>query len=100
MKSSNAMTVLRQIHSWVESGLWAVLVASVIYFTIHVLPHLPEIQARIESIRAAKVTAENSAYCEKWGMKKGTHEYTVCTIDLLEFRKNIEKEFADDQEIF
>jgi len=41
MNSSKTMVVIRQVYDWVESALWAGLVAFVIYFLINVVPNLP-----------------------------------------------------------
>ena len=79
MVSSKAMTVVRQVYDWVESTLWAALLAF-----------------RAESMRAPKIAAENRSYCEKWGMRSGTREHTLCTIDLQALRKSIQLELSDD----
>ena len=93
------MTVVRMVSDYVESLLWASVLVFVGYFLICIAPNLPEIRSRAESIRLLRISAENSFYCEKWGMKQGTHEHTLCTIDLQQLRKKIEKEFADDASI-
>lgn len=95
MKSSKAMIVVRQVYDCVESALWAALVAFVLYVLINVLPNLPENARRAESIRASNLAAENRSYCERWGMKPGTH--TSCTMDLQALRRTIEQEIADDR---
>jgi hypothetical protein len=99
MNSSKTMTIVRQVYDCVESALWAALLAFVIYFLIHFVPSLPEAARRAESIRTLRIAAETSALCEEWGMKQGTHEHTLCTMDLRKFRKKIEQEFADDGSI-
>ncbi len=99
MNSSKTVTVVRKVYEFVECALWATMLAFVIYFLIFFAPHLPEMARRAESIRALEIAAENSSYCEKWGMKRGTHEHTLCTMDLQELRKKIERELADDANI-
>ena len=96
MVSSKAMAVVRQVYDWVESALWAALLAFVIYFLVNVVPILPEMTRRAESTRALKIAAENRSYCEKWGMKSGTREYSLCTIDLQQLRKSIERDLSDE----
>jgi hypothetical protein len=86
MVSSKAMTVVRQVYDWVESALWAALLACVVCFVINVVPNLPETTRRAESVRALKIAAENRSYCERWGMKQGTPEHSRCTIDLQQLR--------------
>ena len=96
MVSSKAMAVVRQVYDWVESALWAALLAFVIYFVIHILPNLPESVRHAESMRALTIAAENHSYCEKWGMRSGTHAHSLCTIDLQQLRKSIQHDLADD----
>ena len=95
MKSSKAMIIIRKVYDWVESALWAGLTGFVIYFSIYIVPNMSEIGRQVENVRIMKNAAENSSYCEKWGMKRQTHEHTLCTMDLQELRKKIEQEFAD-----
>jgi hypothetical protein len=95
MNPSKTMVVIRQIYDWVESALWAGLLAFVLYVLINVLPNLPEMTRRAESMRVLKITAENRAWCEKWGMKPGTHEHARCTIDLQALRTSIERDLSD-----
>ncbi len=99
LDSSKAMTVVRKVYDVVESILWAGLLVFVGYFFIYILPHLPEIRSRAEAIRMSKISSENSFYCEKWGMKPGTHEHALCTMDLQKLRQKIEQEIVDDQSI-
>jgi hypothetical protein len=47
-------------------------------------------------MRALKIAAENRSYCEKWGMKSGTHEHALCTIDLRQLRKSVERDLSDE----
>jgi hypothetical protein len=96
MNSSKTMIVIRQVYDWVESALWAGLVAFVIYFLINVVPNLPEMTRRAESMRSLKIAAENRSYCEKWGMKQRTQEHALCTIDLQELRTSIERDLSDE----
>jgi len=95
MNSSKTMAAVRCIYDWVESALWALLAAFVLYFLVFLAPALPEIARRAESIRALNVAAENRSYCERWGMKQGTQAHTLCTSDLQELRAKIKQEFDD-----
>jgi signal transduction histidine kinase len=90
------MVVIRQVYDWVESALWAGLVAFVIYFLVNVVPNLPEMTRHAVSMRALKIAAENRSYCEKWGMKQGTHEHARCTVDLQELRTRIARDLSDE----
>ncbi len=96
MKSAKPMVIVRQVYDWVESALWAALTAFVLYFLIHILPDLPENAQRAASLRAASIAAENRSYCEKWGIKPGTHAHAACTMDLQALRRTIAQDIADD----
>jgi hypothetical protein len=98
-ESSKAMAVVRKVYDIVETFLWAGLVAFIGYFLIYVLPHMSEISSRAETVRIAKISSDNSFYCEKWGMKPGTHEHTLCTMDLQELRHRVQQEMIDDLSI-
>jgi hypothetical protein len=88
------MILVRRIYDLVEqvllvSGIAMGLVA------IWAILHIPQARERFERIRAQEISEENSHYCEKWGRKVGTHEYTLCTIDLYEIRQNQTKRMSD-----
>lgn len=92
---SRTMIIVRQVYDWVETALWAGITSFVIVFVIYIAPNVPEMARRAEATRAMNNAAENSAYCEKWGMKRRTHEHVLCTMDLQGFRKKIEQDLAD-----
>ncbi len=94
------MVLVRKIYDLIESALWAIAAAWVICFVVFVAPNLPEMARRAEAFHELKVRAENRAYCEKWGMKVGTHEHTLCTMDLQALRKQIEQDFTEQRDIF
>ena len=94
---SKTINIVRTVYDYVECFLWANAFVFVGYFLIYIAPNSPEIRSRAESIRILQVAAENSSYCEKWGMKPGTHEHTLCKKDLQELRKKIERELAEEQ---
>jgi hypothetical protein len=74
---------------WALAAAWAAIM--IMYF-----PRILEARATIQRQRAQEITEENSAYCEKWGLKAGTHEHTLCTLDLQEIRAKVERRVADD----
>ena len=43
-----------------------------------------------------EISDENRFYCEKWGVKTGTHEHTLCTLDLQEIRAREGARVASD----
>ena len=86
---------VRRITDIAPPVLWALAAAGsanmIMYF-----PRILEARATIERQRAQEITEENRAYCEKWGLKAGTHEHTLCTLDLQEIRAKVEQRIADD----
>src|SRR5262249_10885282 len=51
-------------------------------------------RAAAEQQLAAEIAEENRAYCEKWGMRAGTREHSMCTLDLDEIRARHSKRLA------
>ena len=85
----------RRIYHTVHVALWALLAAWVVIM-ISNLSNASKARATAERQRAQEISEENRLYCEKWGMKAGTHEHTVCTLDLQEIRAKVERRIADD----
>jgi hypothetical protein len=93
------MAIIRCGYRQVEIGLWAALVGYVIFFIAFVVPNASKVVSRAERLRAQEIAAEHKLYCEKWGMMEGTHEYTLCTHDLQDFRRKIERRLLDETEM-
>jgi hypothetical protein len=89
-----------RLYDNVEAALWATLLAFVLYFTVFIIPKLPEIRARNERVRVQEIFAENELYCEKLGMKLGTEKHNQCLLDLGEFRMHVEKRLRDESGSF
>jgi hypothetical protein len=94
MTRRGTWAVIESIGDKVDTALWSLLIAFLIFFGIFVAPRVPENQAKQERIRALQEAAELSAYCQKFGKVPGTHEHTLCTLDLQEFRGKIEQRIA------
>jgi hypothetical protein len=91
---SRGMILVRRIYDLVEQVLQALVIAMGLV-VIWAIPHIPQAREGFERIRAQEISEENRHYCEKWGRKAGTHEYTLCTIDLYEIRNNQTKRISD-----
>src|SRR5215467_6753607 len=76
-------------------SLWALAAAGAAIMIMY-FPRILEARATIERQRAQEITEENRAYCEKWGLKAGTHEHTLFTLDLQEIRAKVEQRIAED----
>ena len=86
---------VRRIAEIAPTVLWALAAAGAAIMIMY-FPRILEARATIERQRAQEITEENRAYCEKWGLKAGTHEHTLCTLDLQEIRAKVEQRIADD----
>ena len=84
-----------RLYDNVEAALWATLLAFVLYFTVFIIPKLPEIRSRNERVRVQEIAAENATYCEKFGMRVGTDKHNRL-LDLREFRMKVEKRMHDE----
>jgi|SRR5215467_7932918 hypothetical protein len=85
-----------RVHSNIETALWAMLFAFVIYFITFILPKLPEIQAQNARVRVEEIGAENASLCNKLSIKPGADGYNQCLLDVGEFRWKVEKRAYDE----
>jgi hypothetical protein len=95
MFSSNSTIIIRHVYDHVHMGLWALLVAGTVFLLLQI-PQMREARAIAEAQRLQQIAEENRFYCEKWGMKAGSHEHVICTMDLTHIRKEVEQRIADD----
>ena len=91
------MALIRKAYHLAHVFLWALGAATIVWVLIN-LPALSEARTRAEAQRAEEIDAENHSYCEKWGMKAGTHAHTICVLDLQELRASHERHLAEDAE--
>jgi hypothetical protein len=90
-----APTRTQRIFSIVHLSLWSLLTAVALYLIIGI-PRMSAVQSAAAHQRVLNIAEENRRYCEKWGMEPGTHEHTLCTLDLQELRARIAQRIADD----
>jgi hypothetical protein len=88
-------TWISRIYEIARTTLWAVVAAWAAIMIMNI-PRIVEARATLERQRVQEIFEENRLYCEKWGMRAGTHEHTLCTLDLQEIRGKIEQHIADD----
>jgi hypothetical protein len=93
--SRNTWTIFHQIYDTVPMALWAPLVTGTVFLLLHI-PQMRDARAIAEAQRALEISWENKLYCEKWGMRAGTHEHIICTMDLNAIRAKVEQRIADD----
>jgi hypothetical protein len=92
---SRGMILLRRIYDVLDQVLWAFGIAMGLV-TIWAILHISQARDIFQRIRAQEIFEENRTYCEKWGMRAGTHEHTLCTFDLNEIRAKHERRINDD----
>jgi len=61
--------------------------AALIVWTVMHVPEMAATRARADAREMLAVDRENHTYCEKWGMREGTHEHTLCVLDLQALRQ-------------
>ena len=93
--TSRSRTRMQRICYNVHAALWAVAAAFLLVMASN-LPRMSEARATAERQRALEISEENRFYCEKWGMKAGTHEHTLCILDLQDIRAKVEQRIDDD----
>jgi hypothetical protein len=90
IKTNSAAARVHRVSDIVNIG-FLVLVVALIALAIILIPREKEFQKAAEIQRAQEISNENKEYCEKWGMKVGSHEHNLCTIDLNEIRARQDK---------
>jgi hypothetical protein len=93
--SRNGWAIIRQVYDTVHMTLWALLVAGVLFLLLNI-PRMLEARVIAEARRVQEISQENKLYCEKWGMRAGTHEHLMCMMDLDAIRAEVEQRIADD----
>ncbi len=99
-KSRPAHRLISAVYNMVHLALWSLLISSVVFFCVFWLPRLPQLRAKIEAERILQIQAENDAYCDKWGLPRGTQKHEQCIVDLQGLRTEIERRASDDADVF
>jgi hypothetical protein len=95
---SDVRVWVRRAHQEIHLGLWAVLIAALVFASLFALPQLRARQNAQEIVRSHEIEAEDRAYCTKWKFAPGSAEFRSCMSDLVDFRASIEKRAAADNE--
>ena len=94
MQSLSNMLAWR-IHDIAHAALWAALAVGMTV-VVSTIQRSPEARALAERQRVLELAAESDFYCNKWGIAAGTHEHTICTLNVQEMRAKHEKRLTDD----
>lgn len=100
MTSERTMAVVRRVYDEVHLALWAALTAFIVYFAAFVVPDLPRIHVRAQTLQAQPAAAEQNSVCGKLGMGPKSPMYDRCVADLRQYRAHIEQQLADDSDMF
>lgn len=73
----DARRTAHRLYDEINATLWVLLCAVTLYVVVFVLPHVRENWARAERAHAQEIAAENSHYCEKWGMTQGMPKFEI-----------------------
>ena len=95
--SHNAWTTIRRVYDIVHMALWALLVAGTVFLLLQI-PRMREARAIAEAQRALEISEQNRFFCEKWGMRAGSHEHLTCTMDLGQIRREVEQRIAEEND--
>jgi hypothetical protein len=90
------MSLIQKIYDDVHAALWAILVAFVLWFSVVVVPTLPQMHARAEMLRDHEIAAEQDAVCGKLGMGPQTAMYRNCISNLEEYRAAMQRRITDE----
>lgn len=86
-----AMSLIQKIYDDVHAALWAILVAFVLWFSVVVVPTLPQIHARAEMLHDHEIATEQDVVCGKLGMGLQTTMYRNCISNLEEYRAAMQR---------
>lgn len=96
MADGRVKGIVLRIYDQVNLALWSALVAFLIFCAFVIAPKMPRYRADALAARAAARESEDAFYCRRWQLSEGTASYARCMSDLLEFRRSIERQLADD----
>jgi hypothetical protein len=99
MKSNKIWQLIHRVYDIMEAGLWAFLLAAVIFIAVFVIPNIPENKAQWERVQAIEIAAENAVYCEKLHIQTGTRAHSECLLILGDLRHKIEQRIYNDSAI-
>ena len=88
--------LLSRVYDEVHMGLWAILIAGLIFFGVVGLPAMTPDEAGYAAARAHANETEDAFYCRRWGLIAGSGKHRTCMSDLEQLRRSVEKQMAYD----
>lgn len=78
-----------QLAEYGRVALLATASAMILWFFMNA-PEMAAAQSKMAMQQAGAIERENRSLCEKWGLRPGTHEHTLCTMDVQVLRRENE----------
>jgi hypothetical protein len=93
--SGNAVAhhAARTIVAWAPGVAYVAAVGAVV---IYMFIYGPAIRAEAESRNVEEIDQENTLFCQKFGMPRGTDAFATCVSYLADIRKRDEKRVSRD----
>lgn len=95
MSDVRAPSLLQRAYSVVNAGLWLLFFLGAAWY-VSILPGMSQAAVVAQQRHVQDMRDENSALCEKWGMRAGTTQYSICLQDLADMRARDEKQTLED----
>jgi len=90
------LAVLAQkTHTVLSAFLSALAAALLVWIVLHG-PEMAAANSRAAVLREAELAAQDRIFCENWGLPSGSHEHTLCTLDLKKMRDDQERRRSED----
>ena len=96
MKSHRIREIAGRVYDNIEISLWAILLASVVFLAVFVVPTLPAIRAQYQKAHAQEIADETALYCKKLKIAPGTPAYGDCLLVLGDFRLKVEQRVSNE----
>lgn len=88
--------LLSRAYDEVHLALWATLITALIFLGAFALPSMSTHEAAYVAARAHAVEVQDAFYCRRWGLVIGSGKHRTCMSDLMQLRRNVERQMADD----
>jgi hypothetical protein len=85
----------RKIVAWIPGAAYLAAVGGM---AIYMFVNGPAIQAAVESNKAEQIDQENTQFCQKLGMPRGTDVFATCVSYLTDIRKREAERVTRDLE--
>jgi hypothetical protein len=92
---ANTLLNARKIVTWVPAAAYLATVSGT---AIYMFVNGPAIRAAVESYKAEQIDQENTQFCQKFNMPRGTDVFATCVTYLMDIRKREAERVTRDLE--